>query len=70
MNRAISYRRCPRCGGYGYETLKTYSHCVNCNFINDREIFDFDTSLLKVKKQIRRAQYFTGAEHNRKFSHA
>lgn len=70
MDKAISYHRCPRCGGYGYESLRTYSHCVNCNYINDREITDFDTSLLKIKNQIHRIQHLTTAVHDRSTNHA
>ncbi|MBX9768732.1 MAG: hypothetical protein K2X47_15775 [Bdellovibrionales bacterium] len=30
-----SYRSCPRCGGLGFETLRTYAHCANCLYSED-----------------------------------
>lgn len=28
------FNTCPRCGTGGYETLKTHSYCVDCNYTN------------------------------------
>lgn len=32
----MAFRDCPRCGDRAYEKLKTYSHCVNCLYVEDR----------------------------------
>lgn len=31
----IRFKRCPRCEEEGLEVLETYSHCVNCLFVDD-----------------------------------
>lgn len=28
---------CPRCRQFGYERLRTYAHCVNCNYSPELE---------------------------------
>ena len=36
MNYRPRLKRCPHCGEYGFEKLKTYSHCVSCLYVKDR----------------------------------
>lgn len=31
----MSWSRCPRCSSESYETLKTHSYCVQCNYSPD-----------------------------------
>ena len=45
MNDYPSFCKCPRCGDYGFENLKTYGHCVNCLYVSD---YEDGTSLAKV----------------------
>jgi ribosomal protein L37E len=46
---APRFSNCPRCGSGSYETLETHSHCVQCNFSEERslEAIASDTKYLK-----------------------
>ena len=35
---APRFTNCPRCGSASYETLETHSHCVQCNFSEERSL--------------------------------
>ena len=37
-----NHKQCPRCGSRSFETLKTYSHCIECLYIED-DHYDFET---------------------------
>ena len=34
-NQVVQLSECPRCEELGYERLRTYAHCVNCNYFDD-----------------------------------
>jgi ribosomal protein L37E len=46
---APRFTNCPRCGSGSYETLETHSHCIQCNFSEERslEAIASDTKYLK-----------------------
>lgn len=35
MQRSYFYK-CPRCGSHAFEPLSTYSHCIECLYVEDR----------------------------------
>ncbi|MBL7665296.1 MAG: hypothetical protein JNM93_09190 [Bacteriovoracaceae bacterium] len=41
---------CPRCGHAGLEHLRSYSHCVNCLFVNDRSFMPASIPLWAKKE--------------------
>lgn len=34
----INFSKCPRCGEYAFEYLKTYGHCVNCLYHSEEDV--------------------------------
>jgi hypothetical protein len=34
-DRPIDFKTCPRCGDYGWESLESYGHCLNCSHFVD-----------------------------------
>ena len=56
----MSISACPRCRYQSYELLKTYAHCINCNYF-----FDFSEEA-KNEERLREAVTFLKAGHKRK----
>ena len=38
MDQVIYFSACPRCNEKSFEVLKTYGHCVQCNYFTDEDI--------------------------------
>lgn len=52
------FSQCPRCGARSLETLNTYSHCVECLYVEDNHT-DFETlyhQAIRVEREIESAK--------------
>ena len=42
------FSQCPRCGTKAFEQLKTYSHCVECLYFEDRH-YDSESAYFQAR---------------------
>ncbi|NQZ19327.1 MAG: hypothetical protein HRT44_08740 [Bdellovibrionales bacterium] len=42
---------CPRCGGRGLEKLRTYSHCVECNYFEAPQAGSIESLLVSLNHE-------------------